>query len=356
MDAERLQQWLQEKQLTTLVDQHYKPFIRVLKDCFAFSDEPALVISDTGTSKSFLAPVAAGCYVKALESLGKKPVVALQTPKTYGDQAGSNVVEALSNLSDQSIVIMTVSNILGRIGVLGKSFRTYCRKHNHRFVSATSMGYIPKDKFDVFMAAVDIDYKEMQRVGARLKAALDSANTVRITTEAGTDITFDVTGMEAKENTGAYHKPGTGGNIPAGEVYMPPKGYTGVNGVFVVDGSMRHANGTELIKDKLVISVENGRVTKLEGEKADILEQSLAAAEARAKYPERVRHVCEFGIGINSGAQIIGSTIIDEKTQNTCHIAIGSNYWFGGDIRTIIHFDQVIKNPTFYLDGKELSS
>ena len=39
----------------------------------------------------------------------------------------------------------------------------------------------------------------------------------------------------------------------------------------------------------------------------------------------------------------------------TAHIGIGSNYWFGGPIRTIIHLDQVFKNPLFKLDGESLN-
>ena len=46
--------------------------------------------------------------------------------------------------------------------------------------------------------------------------------------------------------------------------------------------------------------------------------------------------------------------VLDEKAFNTAHIGIGSNYWFGGDIITFLHLDQVMRNPKVYIDGKML--
>ena len=142
--------------------------------------------------------------------------------------------------------------------------------------------------------------------------------------------------------------------MPAGEVYIPPKGLEGVNGKVVIDGSMKTEDGAVLLDSSVTVYVEKGRVVKVEGEKAHLLEQTFQKFEDRAKYPERVRLVGELGIGINPGAVLIGSMIMDEKVLGTAHIAIGSNYWFGGEIKTIYHGDQVFKNPTFYVDGKKM--
>ena len=87
---------------------------------------------------------------------------------------------------------------------------------------------------------------------------------------------------------------------------------------------------------------------------ADLLEKTFQKYEDRAKYPYRVRHIGELGIGINPGAVLMGSTIMDEKVLGTAHIAVGSNYWFGGDIKTIFHGDQIFKNPRIFLDGVRL--
>jgi leucyl aminopeptidase (aminopeptidase T) len=62
-----------------------------------------------------------------------------------------------------------------------------------------------------------------------------------------------------------------------------------------------------------------------------------------------------LGIGINPGALLIGSTIMDEKVLGTAHIGIGSNFWFGGEIKTVFHGDQIFKNPQIFINGERIS-
>ena len=61
----------------------------------------------------------------------------------------------------------------------------------------------------------------------------------------------------------------------------------------------------------------------------------------------------ELGIGFNPKINLMGAMVVDEKALGTAHIALGSNYWFGGDIYSISHLDQVFKNPLILFDGKE---
>ncbi|MBW2963806.1 aminopeptidase, partial [Candidatus Woesearchaeota archaeon] len=159
--------------------------------------------------------------------------------------------------------------------------------------------------------------------------------------------------MKASTSTGLYNEPGRGGNIPTGEVFIPIR-IRQAEGVLVVDVSARHKDGTLLLKKPLILTIKQGKVTKLEGEGADLVEQTLAEAEQRAQFPERIRLIGEFGIGLNPDAEIVGSTIIDEKVKGTAHIAIGSNYWYGGQIKTIIHLDQVFKEPEILVDEEKL--
>lgn len=62
----------------------------------------------------------------------------------------------------------------------------------------------------------------------------------------------------------------------------------------------------------------------------------------------------EIGIGINPNIGIVGSMVLDEKAKDTARVAIDSNYWFGGDIFTFLHLDQVMRNQKIYVDGKKL--
>ena len=159
---------------------------------------------------------------------------------------------------------------------------------------------------------------------------------------------------KAKKATGIYRNPGEGGNLPGSEAYIAPNG-SKVNGIIAVDGSIRTKNDTLLVKSPVKLEVKNGIITKVgethEGKK---LQSTLLWAHNKAKNPQGVWRISEFGIGLNKKAKIIGSTIIDEKAYGTAHFAIGSNSWFGGEIKSIIHLDQVIRDPSIKIDGKLL--
>lgn len=60
----------------------------------------------------------------------------------------------------------------------------------------------------------------------------------------------------------------------------------------------------------------------------------------------------EFGIGINPEVKkAIGYTITDEKIIGSIHIAIGENRMFGGENESSLHWDLVMLDPSFEVDG-----
>ncbi len=337
------------------VEKHSARFLKILKNSLRLKKEKILIISDHGVQENILAEMIAYGYYHAANSKKHDVTLLFQEPKKGFMHADTHIVDAIENLPDENIIIVCVSNKLGRFGQQ-KSFRSYCKEKGHRFLSATGLGDVKPSHFDLFLEAMNINYSRLAKKGKAIKKKWDKAKVIRVKTDAGTDITFNVDGMQAIANIGQYHGPGEGGNMPAGEVYIPPKGMEGVNGVFVIDGSMKTENGAILLNSPVKVFVENGRVVKLEGKQAAQLESTFEKFEDRAKYPERVRLVAELGIGINPGAVLIGSMIMDEKVLGTGHIAIGSNAWFGGVIKTIYHGDQVFKNPRYFIDGKEMKA
>lgn len=336
------------------VNKHSSKFHKILKNCLKIKDEEILVISDYGSEDNKLAPMVGHSFHQAASNKGFKTTVLFQEVKKGFMHADNHIVNTLNKLGENSVVILSASNKLGRLGPLGKSFRNFCRSKNFRFISTTGLGGANSSKFDILTEAIDVNYNRMRKHGLRLKAILDRAKKIRVKTEKGTDVTFDVEGKEAIANVGDYRELGQGGNIPAGEVYIPPRGFEGVEGKVVIDGSMRHEDGTILMKEPLELEIRKGRIVNITGMHKALLEQTLLKREDRAKYPERIRLIGELGIGINPKAVLIGSSILDEKVLGTAHIAIGSNAWFGGDIRTILHLDQVFMNPRIFVDGELL--
>ena len=346
--------WLKEH---NLYDTSYKAALslkKIFTPCLAAKSEKVLIVGDVGYENRNVAAVLSGAYYLAAGQLNLDAKLILQNVKSRGDISDENVVRGLSELKTGNIIILNMSDKLGNIKDLGKSFRRWVAKKSHRFVSAMSLGDLPTSNIDLILKAIDVNYRPLQTQHEEIRQKLERAKEVHITTPAGTDLYYDKAGIKAISADGNYTIPGTGGNLPAGEVYAPPNGKK-IKGKVVIDGSSRTHEHTILIRNQIELSIEDGNIVEIKGgEEAKQLENTLKWAASVAKNPGNVRRVCELGIGLNPNAHIVGAMIVDDKTLGTAHIGIGSNYWFGGNIYAIIHLDQVFKNPTIYLDGELL--
>ncbi len=347
-------EWLDKNSILDQAKANVENFKYIFNNCLKAGQEDILIVGDKGTENNKIASIIAGAYYLAARELNLNAHLILQEAKAKGEKADKEIIKGLSDLKQNNIAILSLSKKLGKMGDLGKSFRTFAKENFHRFISATNLGNLNKNKIQDVLDAINIDYKELEERAVKIKDVLDNAEEVRITTEAGTDLTIGIKGKKAIINAGNYNAPGTGGNLPAGEVYIPPK-WKNAAGKVVIDGSSATRQGTILIKEPITLTIENGEIKDIEGgEEAEILKETLDWAEKNAKHPWGIRRIGELGIGINPKAKIIGATIVDEKTLGTAHIGIGSNHWFGGTIYAIVHLDQVFKNPKIYIDNKLL--
>jgi len=329
-------------------------FKRIFTDCLGVGNEKILIIGDYGASNRVLAPILTNSYALAARELNLNYSVFLQHSKARGDFADEVLIATLKRLPSNSVIVLNVSNRIGKLGSLGLSFRKFCSNHHHKFITSSSLGALSNESLKDVLKTMDVDYKKMNERGEKIKRVLDSGREVHITTRVGTDITMDITGAKAIVNSGLYNAVGAGGNLPAGEVYLPPLDGK-VEGRMVVDGSIRLKDKTLLVRNPVTIEVEKGQMTNISSNyEGNLLKSTLEWAHRMSKRPESIRKIAELGIGINPNAQVVGATIIDEKTQGTVHIANGSNAWFGGDIKSIVHLDHVIKNATVRVDGRFL--
>lgn len=353
MDTETSLRWLDETGLINLIKPHIPVFKKIFRDCFNAREE-VLLIGDTGFRNNNIAAILSAGYYAAAKELGLKTRLYLQDYRPKLDSASYEIVDALDALEEGNIIVVNQSDKIGKIRHLGKSFRRFARQRKHRFVSTSSLGYVPTAYINQIIAPLDINYKQIQEKHQKIKELLDAAEEIRIETAKGTNVMMNVKDRKANASSGNFTEPGNGGNLPAGEVYIPPI-ENKTFGTIVIDASSRNLYKTELIREPIKLIIENGRITSIKGGvEADVLDQSLETVEERAQYPERVRVICELGIGLNDKAKILGTTIIDEKVRGTAHVGIGSNAWFGGANRTIVHLDQVFSNPKIFVDNKLL--
>ncbi|MFH1642678.1 MAG: aminopeptidase [Nanoarchaeota archaeon] len=346
-------QWLRKQNLYGQCNILKSTLKKVFSNCLAVKDEKILVVGDKGYLRSHVSSLLAGAYYLAADELKLNAKLIIQNVKPRGQKADDDLINALTDLENGSIIIVNSSDKLGSIGEIGKSFRKYCLKRKFRFVSALSLGDLATSKVNDVVRAIDINYKELQIRQNQIKALLDDASEINITTDNGTDFSAEIKGKIALSSDGDYAISGLGGNLPAGEVYIPPT--NNVDGTIIIDGSTRNHKHTNIIKDPIKIIVKQGKIESIEGkEEANLLNRTLDWASHHSKRPGGIRRIGEIGIGFNPNADIIGSTLVDEKALGTAHIGIGSNYWFGGDIYAIMHLDQIFKNPKIEVDGKPL--
>jgi len=189
------------------------------------------------------------------------------------------------------------------------------------------------------------DYVALASATKAFADLITAARRVRITTSAGTDVTFSVEGREGRVDAGLYTKPGSWGNLPAGEAYCALVEGT-AEGRLVVEPSW-HAKLTEPLRIQLeageVIAVEGG------GSVGESLAEILDLGHRReATRPRRM--LGEFGIGTNPKARRTDITLEAEKIRGTIHLAVGDNSHMGGVIVADYHQDFVFPRPNVWFD------
>ena len=294
-------------------------------ECFGVkSGEIVLIVVDTSTPSSI-----SKSLFEAAKDMGCEVIIMTMVPRMrHGEEPPRAVSEAMLN-SDVVIAptTMSLTHTQARINATTKGVRI------------ASMPGITENMMR--SGGITADCRIINDLAMKWNERLKNIPEVRVVTESGTDITFDLDGCTWMMDTGMCQEKGSSSNLPAGEMYIAPKD---ANGIFIVDGSM---SGFGILDEPLKITVRNRYVTLIEGKHAEKLVSMLDAVG------EKARNIAELGIGINPEANLIGNVLEDEKVGGTVHIALGDNSCFGGDVIAGIHLDGIIKKPVLFLDGEK---
>lgn len=342
--------------------------ITVEKVCRIRPQERVLIITNKDLFRHDAEEIACA-LADAACTVGAYVDLLYQSVKTSFDAADDNILNAIAKEPD---VIFSVSVCkLGKdpqhiVSPLRKDGVLYDHIFDYLLYGKKSIRavWMPGITTDIFERAVDIDYDELGNRCAKLSQMLTDAEKVHISTIHGTDIVIPIYGRSAFCDNGRFDKPGLGGNLPAGEVFISPVVGTGVgsgcNGTIVFDGSLGLENKDPLIRNLIPVTVEDGFISFIDNEVEGLyLKEIIVEAEKRAYqmeksgmfasgqgaiYAKNARNIGELGIGLNPKARICGNMLEDEKVFSTCHFAIGANY--DGDAPSLIHIDGVVRNPT----------
>jgi leucyl aminopeptidase (aminopeptidase T) len=323
-------------------------------------DERVIII--TNPAREVLT-ISEALYDATLEA-GARPTILIQPVKGQMDYTEEAVIAAFESQPDVVLSISAEKMGKDRDGIQtpyewdGVSYDHVFHYQLHGAKTLRSF-WSPSVTIEMFKGTVPIDYGELKDRCRRISAIIDGSVSIRVTNANGTDVTVGLLGRKAKADDGDFSQPGSGGNLPAGEVFVSPA-LGSTKGTIVYDGSIANAIGDIIIKEPIRCEVEGGFVVRISGAsearelEATIDEAARSArrmgaegklpAEKAAVYEKNARSIGELGIGLNPKARVVGNMLEDEKALHTCHFAIGANY--DDDAPALIHLDGLVSRPT----------
>ena len=192
-----------------------------------------------------------------------------------------------------------------------------------------------------------VDYDLVRQESEEWAKLLTAAESVRLTTDLGTDLTFSIAGRAGGPDTGIYSGAGEWGNLPGGEAFIAPLEGT-ANGKLVVPAGWYPG-----LTETMTLEFQNGYVVSLQGGGQVGAEFTKLFNFGDANYQHR-RNCAELGIGTNPKAKKPDNVLEAEKIKGTIHIAVGDSSHMGGVNQSDLHEDFVIPNPRLYLDSQQV--
>lgn len=282
---------------------------------------------------------------KMAECMGAKVMVAWHsTPEGYGQVTEPFLPEPLLACASHTDVWIELNN----------QWLLYSKPWNEAVTNGRTrqimLGGLSVQQLVRCIGKVDIEAQgQFQNMVVNLTK---SAKTMRITNDAGTDITFENDPNRPITNELFYDTPGA--HFLLGQIGWAPADET-INGVIAFDGAISGGGEAELgVLDEVIkYHVEAGKLVKISGgAKAKIIENWFKKLEDPNMY--LVAHVC---YGFNPGAKLEGTTTEDERVWGSTEWGFGfqgSMYTGGAPREAKSHIDGICLACSVWLDGKQL--
>lgn len=305
---------------------------KIVKDCLNTKPgEKVLVLTDT-EKKSIGEIIATVSY-----EITDKVIMAVINPrKAHGEEPPTRLV---STMIDSDVVIMPLCFSMTHAKATEKARRNGAR--------IASMGDYNESMLK--QGGLEADFLSIKKSVDEIASIFENGKKATVTTSKGTKITMDIEGRRGQAEPGIAHEEGNLCCPPNIEANVSPiEGNS--EGTIVVDGSIPHPS-LNVISEPITITVEKGNISDIKenNAQAKTLKQLLEDME-----DPNIYNIAELGIGLNPKSDICGSMLEDEGVAGTCHIGIGDNTSFGGNIKAKSHIDLVIRDATLEVDGKTI--
>lgn len=298
-----------------------------ISQCVALeTHEPCVIVTDDERR-----PIGEALYRAASEVSGDALLCQYPPGTQHGEEPPESVAAAMAAAD---VVLCPTTKSL-----------SHTRARTATNEAGARVATLPGITEEIFLAGLDADYERIARECEDVLRQVAGADEIRITSSRGTDFTVSPGSREWLSDTGIVHDPGEMSNLPAGEVFVSPETSSGK---YVVDGTMMPHG---LLDHEIEFVVEDGTVIEVSD---DAVREELA--EAAEEVGDDAYNLAEVGIGTNVAVtDLVGSVLADEKAAGTVHIAIGDDAGIGGDVSAPIHTDGVLREPTVYADGAQVT-
>lgn len=280
-----------------------------------------------------------------IKAFGEKTVKELKSARIFASLLKKNISE--DNLKKTESIITKYKKSTVNAIIALSNYSTSHTRFRDFLTRVCGCRYASMPLFDMAMleGAMNVDYKALAKRTKDIANILNKAEAVEITALNGTSISFYKKGRKALPDTGVLTKPGSFGNLPAGEAFFAPVEGT-ANGRLVLEWAP-----TRELDSPVTLIVSHGKVI-------DVIGDEPFARELKVKLAERIenRNIAELGIGTNDKAQRPDNILESEKILGTIHIALGDNSSFGGIVKTPFHQDFIFFKPTVKLIMKDSSA
>ncbi|MHA1490530.1 MAG: aminopeptidase [Promethearchaeota archaeon] len=300
---------------------------KILDDCVSLrASEIILIITDTKLLEI------AQVLVAAVNKRNAEPVLIVMKPlKRDGQEPPILVSEAMKHAD---IILIPVSKSITHTKAV-----KLAAEAGARILVMTAF-----TERLMMSGGIEADFKAQKPICEKLGELFTKANTVHLTTKAGTDLTMNIEGQKGNALT-CIVEPGMFSTIPTIEANVSPL-VGSSEGQIVVDASIPYIN-IGLLSDPVNVTVKKGFIKGIQGGyQAELLKKDL-----EAKNDPNVYNIAELGVGLNPKSQMTGVMLDDEGVLGSCHIGIGTNLTLGGSLKAAVHYDLVLWKPTIELDG-----
>lgn len=205
-------------------------------------------------------------------------------------------------------------------------------------------GFIPEMFYE---GGINADFLALKPQCDALASRLGAARRAELTTPAGTNMAFDLTGRPGNSHSGIVPERGFTGATNIEANISPVEGSS--EGVIVADAAVpNYAIGP--LREPIRLTVEAGRIVEIQGgEQAQFLKERFQEHRDAAVY-----NVAQLAFGLNPESKICDRFLECHGAAGTAHIGIGTSTFLGGTVKAPLHFDVMMYRPTLVLDGEKV--